>query len=318
MKSNLLIIFTLIALVLSSVNSYAFWVWNPKTKKIVNPKYAVKDTPEEQFNWAMQFFKRKNYERSGPEFLRLVRHYNTSELAPEAQYYAGRSYDEWGKYHRAFLEYQKVVDDYPYSKRIDEIVKREFRIGNKFYSKQGSKLAGMELMDSLDKALEVYNQVIENAPYGKYADKSQFKIGQCYKRLQQYNEAIAAFQKLEDEHPKSGLVKRATYEVANCTYLASLKADYDQEPTDEAIEEYKKYALYGQSDELKAEAERVISQLKEKKAESAFNTAAFYERGKHYKSAIMYYREIIDKYPNTTHAEVAREKIKLLEEKVAN
>jgi outer membrane assembly lipoprotein YfiO len=216
------------------------------------------------------------------------------------------------------LEYQKVIQNYPFSEKIDEIIKRQFRIGNRFYSKPGSKLAGMELLDSLDKALEVYNQVIENAPYGKYAPKSQFKIGECYKRLMQYNEAVAAFQKVIDEYPKSPLVKEARYEVANCAYLASLRPDYDQELTDEAIEEYKKFASQSGNIKLRKQAAGIITQLEEKKAESIFKTASFYERGRHYKSAALYYEEILDKYPNTAHAELARHKLEIMKIKIKN
>ena len=35
--------------------SSAFWVWTPETNKWVNPKFAVKDTPREQLEYALAF-----------------------------------------------------------------------------------------------------------------------------------------------------------------------------------------------------------------------------------------------------------------------
>lgn len=105
------ICFILTALYVQS--SYAFWVWTPDTKTAINPKFIVKDSPKEQFNWAMGFFKNNDFPRAADEFMRLTQYYPDSDLAPEAQYYAGRSYEEAGKYYFAFESYQKTVDNYP-------------------------------------------------------------------------------------------------------------------------------------------------------------------------------------------------------------
>ncbi len=70
----------------------AFWIWTPKSQKFVNPKYAVKDSPQQQYDWAMSFYKEGDYRRAAEEFIRLVKQYKNSELAPDAQYYASLSY----------------------------------------------------------------------------------------------------------------------------------------------------------------------------------------------------------------------------------
>ncbi|MCK4463352.1 MAG: hypothetical protein KAU58_03470, partial [Candidatus Omnitrophica bacterium] len=43
--------------VLNSKEALCFWVWTPKSQKFVNPKYAVKDSPQQQYDWAMSFYK---------------------------------------------------------------------------------------------------------------------------------------------------------------------------------------------------------------------------------------------------------------------
>ena len=104
-------------LVLSyAINAHAYWVWTPESKKWVNPKYAAKDTPEEQLEWALSFFKKSNYPRTIKECKKLIKAFSHSELTPEAQYYIGRAYEEQKEYYKAFLAYQQVVDKYPYTK----------------------------------------------------------------------------------------------------------------------------------------------------------------------------------------------------------
>lgn len=312
MKKFLFILIILYTLSIS-YHAEAFWVWSPKTKKFINPKYAAKDNPEEQYKWAMRFFKKKEYTRAAEEFNLLTTHFKDSDLAPEAQYYAGRSYEEAGKPYPAFTAYQKTIDVYPFTKRIDEIIEREYNLGRILYEKHSGKLMGKELMTDLDRAAEIFKIVRGNAPFGAYADKAQFMLGQCYKKSEQYNEAIAAFQQLVDEYAKSNLAEKAKYEVAQCTYLASLKSDYDQELTDEAIEEFKKVAMIRAGGVLTEEAKEAVSLLENKKAESLFKTAQFYEKQKHYKSAVIYYKEILNKYPGSLSSESAIENLGKIE-----
>ncbi|NQU95939.1 MAG: outer membrane protein assembly factor BamD [Candidatus Omnitrophica bacterium] len=296
-----------------SYQAEAFWVWSPKTKKLINPKYAAKDNPEEQYKWAMRFFKKKEYTRAAEEFSLLTTHFKDSDLAPEAQYYAGRSYEEAGKPYPAFVAYQKTIDVYPFTKRIDEIIEREYNLGRTLYKKHSGKLMGKELMTDLDRAAEIFKIVRENAPFGVYADKAQFMLGQCHKKSEQYNEAITAFQQLVDEYAKSNLAEKARYEVAQCTYLASLKSDYDQELTDEAIEEFKKVAMSRSGGVLTEEAKEAVSLLENKKAESLFKTAQFYEKQKHYKSAVIYYKEVLNRYPRSSSSKSAMENLGKIE-----
>lgn len=297
---------------LLSAEASAFWVWTPKTKKLVNPKYAAKDTPEEQFKWAMSFFEEKDYKRAAEEFARLVSYFPDSEMAPEAQYYAGRSYEAAEKYYPAFEAYQKTLDLYPFTKRIDEIIQRQYNIGREIYKKHSGKLMGRELMTDLDRSVEIFEKVKKNAPFGEYGDQAQFMIGECYKKSEQFAEAVKAFQELVDAYPRSPLRDKAKYEVAHCTYLASLNPDYDQELTDDAIEEFKRIAETKKGLTIAEEAEETVSLLEDKKAESLFNAAQFYERQKKYKSAAIYYEEILNKYPRSSFSELAARKLEYM------
>ena len=300
MKKYTLILLILIYTVGLSPEAFAFWIWSPKTKKLVNPKHVAKDTPEEQFKWAMKLYNAEEYKRAAEEFSRLATAFKDSDLAPEAQYYAGKSYEEGGKPYPAFLAYQKVIDIYPFTKRIDEIIEWEYDIGQVFYAKNTGKLMGVELMPDFERSIEIFSKVRDNAPFGDYAPKAQFMIGLSHKKVEQYTEAIKAFQKLADEYQRSNFYDKATYEVAQCTYLASLKSDYDQELTDEAIKEFKTIVESRKGLDISKDAEEAVSILEERKAKSLFKTAKFYERQKQYRSAVVYYEEILEKYPKSS------------------
>ena len=299
-----------------STSCFAFWIWTPKSKTVINPKFVVKDTPQEQYDWAMQFYKNGDFQRSADEFIRLTKYYPDAEEAPDAQYYAGRSFEEQGKYYFAFQNYQKTVENYPYTQRLEDINEREFNIGKVLQSKESPKLMELELSLSLDRSITIFNKVVENSPFGPYADKALFQIAESARKLYRYPVAIEAYERIITDYPDSPIGPEARYQLAYTRYEASLSPEYDQESTDRALKEFKQLSENTPIPSVSREAEVVLDQLREKKAASMINIAEFYEQRGKFQSAILYYKDVIGKFPETQTADTAREKVQKLKGKI--
>ncbi|HPM43197.1 MAG TPA: tetratricopeptide repeat protein, partial [Candidatus Omnitrophota bacterium] len=290
----------------------AYWVWTPETKKFLNPKYAVKDSPQEQYDWAMSFYEAKDYPRAVTEFDKLTKSYEFSEYAGKAQYHIGLSYENMGKYYLAFQAYQKAIENFPHLDNVDEIIAREFNIANIYSTKENPKVLGTDIMTPTDRVVEIYRKVVENAPYGKLADESLFNMGTVLKNVERYDEAIPSFQKILDEYPDSQFTEKARYEVAYCAYKASLKPAYDQASTDKAIKAFSEFSEENKDLQLTQEADKTIQRLKDKAAEKSVQTAQFYEKINKKESAIIYYKDIINRYPDCSYVEMAKTRIEEL------
>ena len=320
MKKNFLarsiIIAGVAALFLFSNTAWAYWVWTPGTKKFINPKNAVKDTPKAQFEWGMTFYNAKDYQRAATEFDKLTKQYEYSEYASKAQYYAGLCYENMNKFYIAFQNYQKAIDNFPHIENMDEIVAREFNIANIFVEKESPTVVGTPILTSLDRAIEIYKKVVENAPYGRLADEAQFRMGQAMKKAEHYDEAIQAFQKILDDYPTSTFVDKSKFEVADCAYRASLKPAYDSEPTEKAIKAFEDFSHENRDRSLSKEADKTVQRLKDRAAEKSLLTAQFYEKQGRYQAAIIYYKDVIGTYPDSSFVSLARSKIETLTAKL--
>lgn len=314
-KSNLLIIFAMLFLLASASVAHAYWLWTPDTKKFVNPKYAVKDNPKEQYDWAMGFYEAKDYQRAAAEFEKLTKNYEYSAHAAKSQYYAGLCYENMGKFYIAFQNYQKTIDNFPHIDNMDEIIAREFNIANIYAVKESPKVLGADIMTSMERAIEIYKKVVDNSPYGKLADEAQFKLGMAFKKTERYDEAIMAFQKIVDDYPSSAFAEKAKYEVATCAYKSSLKPDYDIESTNKAIKAFEEFSQENSTNDLSKEASSTIQRLKDKSAEKSMSVAKFYESQKHYESAIIYYQDVVDRFPDSSLINTAKAKIEELKRK---
>jgi outer membrane protein assembly factor BamD (BamD/ComL family) len=308
------IIFIIIFLVLSLSPAYAYWIWTPKTGKWINPKAAVKPTPQEQFDLAKSFYDLKKYEEAKREFKKLLKHYPKSFEAAESQYYLGLTEDAEGNLYEAYLAYQKVIDKYPFSERIPQIVEREYKIGEAFMSGQKRKAMGVSLPVE-NPSIEIFNKVIENSTYGLWAAAAQYKLGLVLKGLLRYYEAEEAFNKVVSNYPDSEWTAAAKFQLASCRAAVSRGPDYDQGSAKEAKEKFEAFVKEHPDAVLSSEAEKNIEQLKEKEAASNYNIARFYEKQKAYDAAKIYYNDVMNNYPNSQWAVKALERLQILEKR---
>lgn len=294
---------------ISAAEGHTAWVWTPESGKWSNPKNASKDTPEDQFAWAMSFYNQRQWDRAIEEFDKVPNNFQNSPLSAEAVYFSGLSWEEKEDLAKAADAYQKVIDKYPYSDRIKDAIKREFAIANEFASGSRVKVWGIAALSGQDKAVELYKHIVKNAPFGSHGVDAQFAIGELYKKIGEFEEAQKAYQAVVDNYPGSELVSKARYQIAEVSLEASKNAQYSEQSAQMAIEEFEGFKTSYPADGQAVQADEAIRALRAKKASTLYDTAFFYERQKKYPSAKVYYQEILTQYSETPAAVEARKRI---------
>jgi len=307
------IFISIISILLMADLAHAFWIWSPKTGKWVNPKYAVKPTPAEQLDSALRFYQEDRLKEARREFERLLQHYSKSQQAADAQYYLGMIEEKQGRLYEAYLGYQKVIDKYPFSSRINEIIERQFRIAEQFMQGQKRKALGITLPVE-NPAIEIFRKVIDNSTYGPLAAEAQYKLGLILKSLGRFFEAEDEFNKVIKNYPQSEWVTAAEFQIAECRANISPSPDYDQEATREAKEKFQEFVLSHSDAALSSQAEKNIRELQEREAQGYYDTAVFYEKQRAYNAAKIYYNIVIEDYPRSLWAAKALSKLHALEQ----
>ena len=305
-------VFLTISLFFCMVSSvFAFWVWSPRTQKFENPQWTAKQTPKEQFDFAKSLFDLGEFQKAYPEFRKVIKFFAKSFEAAEAQFYIGACYEKLDKPYNAYLAYQKVIDKYPFSNKMDAVLEREFNIAA-ILSETNTKVLGLTFPQH-HLAIEIYQKIIANAPYNKLAPLSQYRIGLVLKSVGRFSEAKEQFQKVVNEYPESEWAEPAKYEVALSASKASLAPEYDQELTKEAKERFEIFVETHPDVDLTENAQQMMGELEDKEAEKDFGVAQFYEKQKEYQSAVLYYESILSRYQKSKWAQKALERIRLLD-----
>ncbi|OGX24690.1 MAG: hypothetical protein A3J51_06035 [Omnitrophica WOR_2 bacterium RIFCSPHIGHO2_02_FULL_45_21] len=293
---------------------YAYWIWTPKTGRWTSPKYSVKPNPKEQLKFSLEFYEQGKYKETIDECRKLIKRYPRAYEAAEGQFYIGSSLEKLNKPYEAYQAYQKVIDKYLFSTRIDEIIECQLKIGEAFMSGEKRKALGMELPVE-NPSLEIFRKVVENSTYGKFAAKAQYLLAMTLKNLGRFQEARDEFEKVVTTYPDSEWVAAAKFQAADSLGRIAPKADYDQELTKEAKEKFQQFLGSHPDTSLSRQAEHQIDSLKEKEAEGNLKIAEFYEKQKKYEPARIYYQEIVESCYYCSSAKKAREKLKELEKK---
>ena len=308
-------ILILLALLSFCLDAHSFWIWSPKTKKWKNPKYSALATPYLQYKQAQKFFDEGKYKDAYREFKKLLANYPDSKEAAEAQYFLAYCLEKLDKPYEAFLEYRKVIDSYPNSQRINEVVERQYNIGEFFLNKENKKLLGMSFYDFVEHpSIEIFTEIVKKVPYSEYAPRAQYKLGIILMQLGRYSEARDAFQKTLDNYPDSEWAAPAKYQLAISTSKAFPGTDYDSTYLKEATERLDEFIEEHPEAKISSEAADQLQTLRNREAKKLFDVAQFYETQTQYDSALLYYEKVVKNYPDTDYNLEALAKIDELEE----
>ena len=140
-------------------------------------------------------------------------------------------------------------------------------------------------------------------PGSGVADSAQFYLGECRFQRGEYLLAAEEYQTLRRSMPASSLVPLAQYKIALCFYNLSPKLPLDQKYINRAIDEFQTFVEYYPKHEQVPDAEAKIKELNTRIAKRLYETACLYMTMEYYKSAVVYYTSVVEKYYDTEYAE---------------
>ncbi len=273
--------------------------------------------PKEQLDLARQLQEQKLYDDAATAYRRLLRRWPTSYVAADARIGMAECLSALGYHYKAFLEYQQLIEKHPDTARFDDVLQREFEIGNLFLAGEKHRVWKFKIFSGLDKAVEVFEKVVKNGPYSKVAPEAQFRLGLAQEKQKDYLAAVHTYEKLLERYPNLPLAEAAQYQIGYAYSQEAVRAEYDQDAANQAIDALEDFLVrYPQSDKV-ALAEQHLTALKLEQARGLFRIGEFYEKKKEYKAALIYYNEVIEQNPKSDWGSAAKDKVARLTSQTA-
>ena len=249
--------------------------------------------------------------RAADIYKSVVKQYPFTDSAADAQFEYARILRSNGKLQDSYDAFQKFITDYRTSKRFAEAIQQQFEIAEQ--SRTGKHTTVMLVIPAKigsSDIIKMYEGVIKNAPFSKYAPLAQFAVGEIYQDKGEKLLAEAAFQQVVDNYPNTKQASEAQFRIGA---MANANAKRTQDSGNlvkarDALEVYK--ATHPTGDRM-GEVEAAKQENTEISAQRALSIAQFYERSGKPKAAAIYYNEAL-KFGSAESAVKARERLAVL------
>jgi DNA repair protein RecO len=271
-------------------------------------------------------YRDRRYTEAIPKYKQAIDRWPDSSVEEDALFQLAECRFFLDQYPRAEDAYDELVKKFANTRYLDRIARRQFAIAE-YWMKLDERhdywtLApnlvdrSRPLFDTRGRAVKAFDHVRINDPRGPLADDSLMAQANIHFLHRQWLDADYFYGLLRTEYPDSDFLLQAHVLGLQAKLQAYQGPSYEGGVLDEA-ELLADQVLVQFPDQLdEAERERIMKTRAEVAAQQAlrhWNRAQFYEKGKHFSSARIYYALIARDQPTTLLAMQAREKLGALE-----
>ncbi|MBR6461893.1 outer membrane protein assembly factor BamD [bacterium] len=234
-------------------------------------------------------------------FRKMQEDFPRSQRAVRGWEYIALCENKLGDPYAAFEAYQQIWDNHKEFSKMQVITRNQMRIGNHYMEYKRYSVAE-----------KIFSKILENAPYSEAAPAAQYSLGMAQYNLKKYGPARESFENVCQNFPTSQLVDDSAFMLGIVDSAAAVAADYDQTSTDRAIASFRNYIREFPTAEHVGDAQQHIRALRDRKAQSLYDQAYYYDYSGHAKSAIMHYELLVSEYPDTDCADKAKMRLAAL------
>jgi outer membrane protein assembly factor BamD len=242
-------------------------------------------------------------------FRQITKSNELTAAAPKAQFHIGHILERQGDYPGAFKAYSEYTAKYPRGTDLDAVIEAQFNIAKMYLGGKKTKVLGVPVSPSYQKAEEMFAEIVKRAPFHRLAPMAQFNVGQALEKQAKPTEAMAAYQEVVKRYPGDPVAADAQYQLGYVQYREAQSGSYDQSARMKARESFEEFVNRNPKSEKASQARENIQSLSGTELKNTVDIAKFYDKTKNYKAAVVYYYEIIRSAPGTRESDDARKRI---------
>ncbi|MEO0077028.1 MAG: outer membrane protein assembly factor BamD [candidate division WOR-3 bacterium] len=169
------------------------------------------DSPEQQFNTALDFLLAKKYNKAIPILQNIIFNYPGTSYAADAQFYLADAYFQKKDYYSAIPEFEFFINSFSGSQYQEDAIYKlalcYYHIAPAVIRDQNYLVKALETLDDLQERFPEtkYQSAVAELRqkiYDRWAEKS-FRIGELYYKGEEYNAARVYFDYVQSEFPNS-------------------------------------------------------------------------------------------------------------------
>ncbi len=165
-------------------------------------------------------------------------------------------------------------------------------------------------------SLKAFSQLKDWYPFSRYAILAELRIADSHYELEEYDEAISAYQDFEELHPKNDAIVRIIYKQGLCWYEQVDTVDRDSRPASKAIVQFKRLKQRFPGSSYVSKVDKMVVECTNNIAGHELYVADFYFKSKKYKASLDRYKYLVEHFPSSEYATIALNKIGQVQKKI--
>lgn len=180
-------------------------------------------------------------------------------------------------------------------------------------------MKGMEEFDDGEykKSIEHFQKLKDIYPFSRYAILAELKLGDAHYRIEQYEDAVFAYEEFEKLHPRNEAIPYVIYQIGRCHFDRMSTPDRDQTAARKALEAFQRLLKQFPNDPYsRSAAEHLVACYKSLSGHE-YDIGQFYFKSHHYKAALGRFRGVVSDFPDVGYHQPALDYITKCERLIA-
>jgi outer membrane protein assembly factor BamD (BamD/ComL family) len=210
----------------------------------------------------------------------------------------------WSKSTKKFQEFVKHWPESPFYTSANE---RLFSIGVAFLNGQKRQVLWVIWLPAFDEGVKIMQDLSDRAGTGPMALRALTYLAEMYEKKKKFAEAYEVWSEVADKWPTGEIGEKSLLRMAQCLHAAYRGPDYDASWLVSAKAYYEDYRNRYPEKAKQINADDTINLIVEQQAYKYYTVAHYYDRSEHPFGAQMYYQYVLNTWPDSTTAPMARQ-----------
>lgn len=278
--------------------------------------------PDEQYLHAIAEIKKLVQEgeaRAARDIVKQLKEEFPDRAGPDLDLFVAGELQYWkNHYGKALVKYEKLLKNYPGSEFADAALQREYDIAQAYLGGRKKVVLGFIRISGYAEGVEIMEKVSDRAGIDEPNSvglKAAIAVAEHYERTEQYLEGYLKWSEIASYWETGPVGKRAIYRMAEDNFLAynrhapKERYRFDASKLTTAKTYYERFLALYPEEAAENDVPAKIKQIDEDMAYKQFRIGQYYRRVGKDRAANLYFDMVIQSWPKTEAAEMARQAI---------
>lgn len=220
-----------------------------------------------------------------------------------------------GKFTKAAINYEKFLKRYSHSELsglYDVVLERQFAIATAFLAGEKKTVLKFFRIKGYAEGEKMMEKIADRAGDAPISKRAILAVVESFEKRAEYQDAYEKWSEISYKWPNEPIGKDALLGMARCKHAAYRGPKYDASFLVSSESYYKNYMdQIGPASQVVKEFKinDKLTQITEQRAYKEFDIGKYYQSTGSDQAANLYYQMVIDQWPGTTAAKMAKQKM---------